>query len=148
MLSSLCVVSSKQVIYSEKRFARKGMSCEALVAELDIALASRSSVPPGGELSSSERSRSCCRGGVCGVSCVIVDVVGSLLSTVTRLRGHNPDARHPATMLLDMIAFSRARMNISVHSTREMRPQSSQRAASVSKAKARFIADNALTSSD
>ena len=96
-----------------------------MIAELNIALASRSSVPSRGELSSSKRSRSCCYSGVYGVSSVVADVADNRASTVTGLTGHNPDARHRASILLDVIAFSCARMNISVHSTREMRPQSS-----------------------
>ena len=41
MLSSLCVVSNKRDIRPGRRFAGEGRSCETLIAELNIALASR-----------------------------------------------------------------------------------------------------------
>ena len=44
-------------------------------------------------------------------------------------------------------ACCRARMYIDVHTVREMRPESSREAVSVSAAKARFSGENTLTSS-
>jgi hypothetical protein len=63
---SLLASSKARVIRSVKRFAGDGRSRQALIVEFSSAFVCRSSVPSGGELSSKDKSRSVCWGGVFG----------------------------------------------------------------------------------
>lgn len=58
--------------------------------------------------------------------------------------GTIPALFQPDRMLFELVAFSLARIYISVHSTRRIRLESSRHAASVSNAKARFNGPNTL----
>jgi hypothetical protein len=109
--------------------------------------ASRSSIPPGGGLSSNNRSILVYCGGVCSGEAVVADLVGSFSSTVIGLRGTRPALCHPLNTLRLMTVLSRARMYVSTHCARGMRLVSSRRVASVSQAKARLSGANTPTSS-
>jgi hypothetical protein len=109
------------------------------MAEFSSAFARWSSVLSGGELSSKDKSRSVCWVGVCGGEAAEVRLCGSLSSTDIGYNGAKPAPRHLLRMLLPVRALLLARMHILTHTTEDMRPVSSRRAASVSEASARLI---------
>ena len=99
--------------------------------DLTRAFACRSSVPLGGELSSSERSSA-------SVESIFYDVVGSggvgirrLERIVIGLNGEIPVARKHDSIFADVKAISRASIYTVVHSTRGIRPASRRKRASI-----------------
>ncbi len=71
----------------------------------------------------------------------------SLLRTVIGLNGSRPVALHPLQIFCIVNVLQRARIYISVHSTLDIRPESSLETLSVSRARARFSGANTPTSS-
>jgi len=143
----LCVVPKARVIRSVYRFAGHRSLLTALVVGLSNLFSCCNLVPSGSELSSGNKSRLSCCGGVCSGKAVRVVLVGVFSNMNIKLSSTRPAPRHPARILLVVIVFTLARIYISTNWTREMRPKSSQRATSVPGASARSSGGNIPTSS-
>jgi len=89
--------------------------------ESNRTLDSRSLVPSGGELLSNEKLRLGPSGGVIGGKATLVEFCRRRSSTFYGFFSTKPAPLHPLRILSSLTAFVRARINISIHSEREIR---------------------------
>ena len=103
-----------------------------------IAFAYHSLVPSGGELSSSKRSSAAVESTYRGVEGGGGVGIGSFERIEIGLSGKIPDPRKLKSILADVNASSRALIKAVVHSTRDIRPTSRRKRASIREPRARF----------
>ena len=129
---TLVSVSAMRVTRASYRLAGEGSPKVCASTVLNNILDSRSSVPSGRELLSNEKSRLGPSGGVCGGKAAVAVFRGRRLSTFCGLFGTKLAPLYLLRILSIFIAFTRARINISIHFGREMRCLLSREVASVS----------------
>lgn len=120
-MTSVVSVSVIRVTRATYRLAGEGRPSVYVSTESNNIFDSRNLVPSRGELFSSEKLRLGPSGGVIGGKATLVKVFRSRLSTFCGLFSTKPAPLHPLRILSSLIAFVRARMNISNYSRREIR---------------------------
>jgi hypothetical protein len=118
---SVLSVLVMRVTRATYRLAGEGRPSVYASIESNRTLDSRSLVPSRGELLSNKKLRLGPSGSVIGGKATLVEFYRRRLSTFCGLFSTKLAPLHPLRILSSFTAFTRARINISIHSEREMR---------------------------